>query len=149
MANSIRELVLADLVTALEAITTANGYDIQVAQVFREPPNPETVVSLPAILVEESNEEILEEPLGKWLKTLTIDLRCVVESQTQTSKEVNALIASVEKAVMVDPQRSLKAIDTMLAGNQKYVHEDLLPRALAVVQVRIRYRHELQDPYTL
>ena len=146
---SIRELILRNVVTVLEAISTANGYQVNVQEVFRVMVVNSNVTEYPAIVVVPESETKTETPLLCYQTKMIINLECYVDELENVSEEVNILLADVEKALMVDHTRGGNAIDTTLIGADFIYGEDTKPYGVAIAMIEIVYRTRTTDPFSI
>lgn len=153
MATSVREQIIANIATALAAVTTGNGYENTLASVQRFMQSGLTVAQVPTAIVNFDEERKSQGPTDRADCQLSISIdiwavhsEAVVSGSTATL--VDSLAGDIEKAVMVDPTRGGLArtceVDSIhpfrLAEGQPYVG--------ATVTVRITYTHSLSDPFT-
>ena len=154
MADSIREQIVKNVVTTLEGITEALGFDITVASVQRSRRAGPTIHEFPTILVIEESEAILPQtegrgPLGKWTKLMSLGLVCWIENE-EAGEAVNQILANVEKALMADISRGNLAVLTNLVSNQSFITEDIdNPESGVTMVIEIRYRVQERDPFSL
>lgn len=149
MADSIREKVVSNIVTALEAVSVSNGYDIDLLRVFRVPQNPFEQTDFPFAVVFDSREEKSDgDPAQFTQARLRVDVVVWMRSVDDFAKEVLKSIASIEKALYLDQTRGGNAIDTTIVDNEIYLSEPSMPLGGFSIGVELLYRHRLGDPYT-
>ena len=117
MPASKRELIMVDLKTVLEGITTGNGYNWDVAKVERMVGEPEylddviTTFPNPTIYLIEGIEEIEYLPSQK-MNTLTIIIvGCIPRV---SAANINGFIQDVRQAIGLDTQRGGNATSTTI-----------------------------------
>lgn len=151
MRDTVRELILQDIVTTLKGIKTADGYNFDVVDVERSRTSPlADTAEFPQIFVYEMSEADALEGTNLPGKFLAIVLQCWVKSgDNDLSKQVNALLADVDVAINKDTTRGGKAVDTSITESVVFIDagETETLAALHVV-VRVHYRTLLGDPYS-
>jgi len=112
-ALSIREQIFVDLKTTLEGITQANGYAWDIGTVSRGQlaPLETSLLPLAGIMPAEDPPEYRPGTLHRRLLFAT-RLWVDVTLAAETASGLEALIADVQLALRVDPQRSGLAEDT-------------------------------------
>lgn len=107
-----RELILANLLTVLQGISVANGYNLSPQTVARGARSIETTRSFPALYLP-GGQSIHD---GFDFVNDKAQLRAViigyVNNQTGAVTELNQLVADVEYAVLLDTTRGGTAIST-------------------------------------
>lgn len=111
MALTIRERVLADVFTTLQAIATGGTIPaLTIAQVERNRRDP--VTSFPAIVLRDGGHERADEDVTYAARRLMrLDVEIYVKS-TQPGTDLNALYGAVYNALRADFSRGGIAIDT-------------------------------------
>jgi hypothetical protein len=108
VATPKRTLILNDLVTTMQSITVANGYNSTVAKVTRAPRAWTEVAppDRPFIAVVAGPERPRELP-GQYRVELDVLLHCLVEAATEEAKitAINNLRNDIRKAINVDQTR--------------------------------------------
>ena len=148
MATSIREQIVDNVVSTLEGITTDNGYDVTIRRVERTLMLPTGQVSYPIAFVIEESEEKTISPQGFNTSALRVRIAVATRVHGEEAQEMNSLLASIEKALLVDAQRSALAIDTKVVGNVLNYPVSDSPWWASDVLVDITYRHAYGDPYS-
>lgn len=152
MPDSVRERVIANVVTTLQGITEANGYEFDMAEVTRIPQGVLNFASAtyPKCLVIEDSEDIQEGvPTYFTTRMLHLSLACWAWQYFDLSQAVNKLLANVEKALSVDHTRGGVAVDTDFISNTTILANDVIPYGGVEIKLDIHYRHKTGDPYTL
>tara|TARA_Y100000310_G_C20698921_1_gene827862 strand:+ start:2151 stop:2627 length:477 start_codon:yes stop_codon:yes gene_type:complete len=156
MATSLLEQIAQVVVTQLETVTTANGYDNQVSSVIRPRRTGENYrpVDKMVVLMQQSAEMDMENtaagfPAGiGWKQLFAVDL-ILRQAETNTSpmdQLLNSFIADIQKAIMEDVQWGGLAIDTSLVSVD--YPEPSGGFEGATVWFEISYRVKENDPYT-
>lgn len=152
MSTPIIESIAADLLVAVNAITTGNGYNQTI--VAKRPTEVdyqnEGWDDLSA-LIQQVNSDTDEGPMNIATRTQHFDV--VVFAVNSDSSEVtidtrlNQIFADVEKKLMADPTRSTYAIDTQI-GDATFFKYPAGGVTGVAIDVAIKYRTVLTDPYT-
>lgn len=157
MPLPIIEQIVADLVTAIEAVTTTNNYEITVDEVYRpltidgfgRTPPRNYVVQL--VLDDPEVDEELgfqgNPPRVGWSQPVVLDLiyRPSDTSDEPVQKTLEIFYAEVVRGIMADPQRSGLAVDSNLSAPQNWV-DDGEGKAGKSLIYTIRYRHQENNP---
>jgi hypothetical protein len=147
MGTPVVETCLSSLITALEGITTGNGYHTDVKRVTRLGVPPWSAGEFPYISVvglgesKESRSSTVVTVDGTFTLGLFMDSG---EDDPQT-KMIN-FMCDVEKAAMADMRRGGNAIWTKILDTEVMVLEEEDPYLASRVVVGVRYRHTLGDP---
>lgn len=153
MADSIRELIIKNIVTTLQGITTGAGYNNTIVSVQRPMPDGNTFTSWPMILVLEGEDQVVQENNPHLTHDLTVGIvfmtRINPASDSRSINEVlNSLERDVHKALMVDRHRGANALDTVWVDELPYHAEEGQPELARLMVYSIRYRHQATDPNT-
>ena len=151
MADSIRELIIKNIKTTLEGITTGAVYNNTAASVQRFRQSGQSQVAFPMVIIREGAETSKDVPLGKITHHLIIDLLLIVvhdeSSDARQSDEVmNSFLADVQKAMLADRTRGGHAVETNLQGSEPLDVEDAQRDIEQVVSFEVQYRHSATDP---
>ena len=150
MSTSIRENILADLKTTLEAITIASGYNNTIASVQRWDSRGNNCVDVPCIVINSGQEEKRPEPNPQATCKFTVYLDIwdrQDDDETRSSDQIiSGLLADVGKALMVDPTRGGNAEDTNILNNVPFETVEGQPSFGIIVELEIVYKHKLTDP---
>lgn len=156
MADSIRELILKNIKTTLEGVTTGNGYANTIASVQRFRQDGQDVSSVPSIMIIEGDDTIEQEgpQAGAYslvTRTLSVGLAIVHRQDLATatvtaSEAMNSLIADIQKAMQVSYQRGGYALDTNEVSVSQVVAYENQPELESGIEYAIRYRHRRTDP---
>lgn len=150
MSTSIRENILAELKTTLEAITVAHGYTNTIASVQRWNQRGNSLALVPCIVINSGQEEKRPEPNPQATCKFTIYLDVWYrqdDDETRPSDQIiSGLLADVEKALMVDPTRGGNAEDTNILNNVTFETVEGQPSFGIILELEIVYKHKLTDP---
>lgn len=159
MPTPIRELIIQNIKTTLESITTSNGYNFDVKEVKRLMNVPQKENAYPVIYIQEGLPEGGEEVvtpgrgkvLGKTTRILTTKLSFWLRDSNRANRptQANLLLADIHKAMTVDVQRGGNAINTSETANILWLEENSDHLAGGKVEFEIEYRHKEGDPYSL
>ena len=150
MADSIREKIMANIKTALAAITTVNGYVNNITNVQRWKQNGNSIATVPAIIINGGPEDNKDDrfPLTTCMMTIFVDLyiREAESSTSDTDTVLNSLLQDIKKAVKVDITRGGNAVDTTFKSIVPF--ETIEGQAFAglIIEVEVEYRHQQTDP---
>lgn len=156
MADSVRELILKDIVTTLQGVTAANGYANTLHSVQRFRQAGQTLVDVPMCVVMEGDDSVsFEGPLSGagslTTRHLTVNLVLIHRQDDETdprpaTEVMNSLLADVQKAMLSRYQRGGHAIDTTELGIGELDVEQGQPELLQTIAFRVHYRHRFDDP---
>jgi len=158
MSDSIKELIMKNIHTTLESITTANGYDNTIESVQRHQVEGQDTVAMPYIVIVQGDETIdskAPDPLVS--KQLEVHLDVLTKQDLDTDSRqgdeiMNSLEADIERALQVDPQRGGNAVDTdtlevmPLAVEED---EDGLTDINSIMSFRVDYRQNRKNPKSI
>ena len=150
MADSLRELIMQDLHTSLQAVTVENGYAHTLTAVERLLQRGQSSQPPMAYLLEGDDDITTEGPNHLVTRTLSVGVVLVVrqdesEDARSASEVMNALIADCQKAIQQDPQRGGSAIDTNEQSISAVQIEEGMPELSCTLAYRINYRHRRDD----
>lgn len=143
------------LQSTLETITVANGYATTLTAVERVLQRGQTSRPPMAYVLEGDDDVTLPEGGGQigllLRRRLQVGVVLVVQQDEaldarSASEAMNALIADVQKALQVDPQRGGTAIDTQEVSVSAVQQEEGQPILSSVVAYHLEYRHRRTDP---
>jgi hypothetical protein len=147
---TIRENVLSNLQTTLEAIKKTGGYNNDIASVQRWSQRAQTFASMPTIIINAGPEEKKPEPNP--LATCTFNVYIDIwtnhlETDIRSSDEIlNSLLGDTEKALMADITRGGNAIDTNILRNYPFQSIEGQPSIGISIEIEIIYQHQQTDP---
>ena len=150
MADSLRELILQNVETTLEGITTGAGYEQTVNHVVRGKLNPGTPEQYPLIVIYEAPMTAETEHYGSTTKHLQLSLEVWTKSGGDNpSVVINKLLADIEKALEAAPTRGGYAIDTWYLGDELVFSTTDDSEIGALVFIQINFRNIRTNPYSL
>ena len=152
MADSVRRLIIENLVTLIEGLTVANGYHYGWTNCFtRGRPSAGDIPGPFCNLItgRESYETIA---CPKWVRSLPIRLvaihRAFEENDDEGEEVAENMLADLEKALVVDITRGGNATDTLLIANQLSTPLAVTPEVGCELEIEILYGTALGDPTT-
>jgi hypothetical protein len=156
MADSILELIMQNVKTTLETITTGNGYSNTIASVQRFSQSGQVLASTPVCVLMQGGDNVDSDgPLAgaSSLVTRSLTVSVVIihrqnlDIDTRSASEaMNSLIQDVQKAMLADYTRGNNAIDTSEIGIGELDSEEGEPELVQTVGFKITYRHRRTDP---
>jgi len=144
----IVELIAQNVATTLATVTTANGYQYNLA--VERPHRRDQLPRLrDQLVIPYMGDPLVQDgPLSKtqYQQPFFILFFAAVASGSQVETKVNRITADIIKALMVDRTRGGYAIDTM-AG--EWAEFDDVPAGMdgRVVQIDVQYRVQQNNPY--
>ncbi len=150
MGRPIRENIMSNLITTLQAITTGNGYKNTIRGVFRYEQDGNSSVEQPFIEIIPVSEEIKQSPNPYATCTLSINIDVWLRHDKSdyadsTDAYLITFLADITKALMADYTRGGYAVNTMIMGNFPFTTVEGQPYSGITVTVDILYRHLLND----
>lgn len=154
MADTIRERIVKNIVTSLQGITVANGYDNTVLSVQRLKQSGNPAIDVPLILVAEGPENASAGPNPLTNKVLEVSIGIVTRQDEavdprSADEMMNSLRGDVEKAMVSNYTRGGLAIDTMATGGTRIGVQEGEPELGIEMLFEIHYRHARTDPRSL
>jgi hypothetical protein len=150
MSLTIRENIMLNLKSTLEAITKAHGYANTIASVQRWNQRGAIFSNFPTIIINAGPEDKKPEPhpLATCSFKIYIDIWTnQPEDETLSSDEIlNSLLGDVEKALAADITRGGHAIDTNITGNLPFETVQGQPQIGISIEIEVIYQHQLTDP---
>ena len=150
MSISRRELIRQNIITTLEGITIASGFNNDIANVegWKQRGNP--LKNVPCIVVSLGRETKDPDPHPQATCTLPvfIDLwtRQGESDETETDQLLNSLLLDIEKAIMADETRGGYAENTIIRSNMPFETVEGQPHCGLIIELEIVYQHKLTDP---
>lgn len=150
--DSIKELIIKDIVAAIKNVKKANGYVNSIPDNLVERGKTEVDTNeMPLVLVYEGEEVVVENEYGASLSVIQ-DLPVVVElwyaDYENLSESINSYEADIIKAVMVDNDRGGYAMCTTRAGSVPFFYQDEKPMGGRDIMFTVRYESLENDPYS-
>ncbi|SRR6266571_3148953 len=152
--DTIRERCLKNLVTTLQTIKTANGYDNTVedlaVQRFKQNGQPLSVGNN-LLIIYEGEDETDEQPLTLTTHRLAVAIQVLARydeaADPRSGAEVcNSLMGDVLKAVLGDVTRGGVAIETLHTGASPLAEDAQKLLLEFFMGFEITYRHRFADP---
>lgn len=143
MSISIRNDILASIVTALQGISVIGGYNLDVSTIGTRLEDPESLSSdkFPALFVTDTDEQKQDADVNGVRCKLQIVISGYVKQandQEDVQENVRKLLADVEKSICADRFRGNLAINTM-PRTIKTDHGLLLPYGLFDFTFEVEY----------
>jgi len=142
MAESIRELIVQNLVDALKTVTG-------VKKVLRVEIPATEMKQYPVLLVAPGTETIVNETQGQYRRNWNLFIAGFVIQPTKSKpidEAVNELLALVQAKVMQTRQRGGNAIDTELRTTDFFIDEGNRPMGGFQLGIEVIYRTSITDP---
>jgi len=151
MGTAKRELIMRNLVSALQGITKQNGFNNTIQAVYRFEQAGNSAKTQPFIEIMPISELIEQSPNPYATCTLTVDLDVWVrhiksEFAESTDALLITLFADVTKAIMADQTFGGYAINTKIKGNYPFESVEGQAYSGITINIEITYRHLLNDP---
>lgn len=150
---TVRESILENLKTTLEAISIANGYHNDIASVQRWRQSGNSLLNVPCIVINAGPEEKTPEPnpftTCRFTVYLDVWMRQDAADPQPTDSLLNSLLGDIEKALMVDYTRGGFAKDTNIKSNVLFETLEGQPQAGIIIELEIIYQHKQDDPEVL
>ena len=147
---TIRERILANIKTTLEAITIVNGYVNTIASVQRWDKRGNPLRQVPCIVVNAGQEEKQMSPNPYFTCRLSIYLDIWIRQDeadaTATDVILSGILGDIEKALMIDNTRGGFAIDTNIKSNVPFETVEGQPHAGLTIELEVLYQHTQSDP---
>jgi hypothetical protein len=147
---TIRERILANIKTTLEAITIANGYVNTIASVQRWDKRGNPLRQVPCIVVNAGQEEKQMSPNPYFTCRLSVYLDVWIRQDeadaTATDVILSGILGDIEKAMLIDNTRGGFAIDTNIKSNVPFETVEGQPHAGLTIELEILYQHTQSDP---
>jgi len=97
MADTIREKILADIKTALETVTVANGFNQDITTVERDRLNPLEIEAFPAALIMDLGESVERQGAQVERIDLSVMVELWISQEIGGAIAMNKLIGDVKK----------------------------------------------------
>lgn len=152
MADSIRRLIIEDLVVAVEGMTVAGGYHYDWTNCFTRGRPSSSDIPAPWCNLITGREAYETIACPKWVRRLPVRLVAIHRVHEETDDEgdevAENLLADLEKLLVVDITRGGNATDTLLVANQLSTPLAVAPEVGCELEVEILYGTALGDPTT-
>jgi hypothetical protein len=153
MSNPIIELIAVDIETAINAITTAAGYNQTLTAVRPKRSDfAKAAWNDLTVLISQVEPEELAPEMGykRWRQFFI--LTCIVidsdTAETAIDTRLNRVVADITKKLCADIRRSNLADDTNIHSPVPFVDDESAMSRIAI-QISVDYRTQENDPYTL
>jgi hypothetical protein len=157
LAEPVDVQILDDVVSKLEAITSANDtYYSDPRRVYRLYGNAVEVDEIPCLIVTPLKTEHSHDcPNGVERMDMMFAITAVTdalvgdalsEDYSETDRAIRRMCADVRKALLADPQRGGRSIDTIIESTDIFDAVQSQPVAAAEMAITIPFRHLTADP---
>lgn len=150
MTTSIRESILENIKTVLEAITVVGGYNNDIESVQRWKQRGNITKDVPCIVINAGME--VKDPgpdpqsTCKFTVTLDVYMRQDDTDTTNSDTALNSLYLDIEKALMADYTRGGYAEETSIRSAVPFESVEGQPTFGIIIELEIMYRHSRTDP---
>lgn len=147
-ATTVRERIVDNIVSALQNISIANGYNYDLKKARRTYTAGQLLKTFPRCMVLEGDERKSdgeEGPVGIYTCFLPIEIECWIRDTKEPPEDANIFLGDVERAIMQDPRRGELAINTELEGSSLMIGAEPEPRAYHAMRFTVHYRHSRLD----
>lgn len=145
MADTIREKILDNISTVLNAIKTADGYVNTIASVQKWAQQGNDLATIPCIIINAGPENTKDNPGFIVEADFTVLLDVYQIAATDTDAALNSLLGDVRKALMADYTRGGYASNTKITNVIPFETEQGNPYAGLIVSVEIKYFFKSND----
>ena len=150
--DSIKELIIKNIVAAIQNVQKSNGYQNNIPYNLIERGKTEVDTNeMPLVLVYEGEEVVVENEFGTSLRVIQ-DLPVIVElwyaDIDNLSESINSYEADIIKAVMADNDRGGYAMYTVRSGSVPFFYQDEKPMGGRDIMFTVRYESLENDPYS-
>ena len=152
MATPISEYIAVNIETAINAITTGNGFNQDLVAVRRKRHDFATVTpeDLKVLILQAGEEEVEPEPVGaqEWIQIYEL-VALVIDSDTSSDSvetRMSKVRDDIRKKLLADHTRGGYAIDTVMRPATPF--DDGEGFTGIIVEVAVYYRTDYDDPYT-
>jgi hypothetical protein len=152
-AETVQDRIIANVVSTLLAIAAGADYYTTVLRVYEMKGNPLQSPEMPCAIVQHMgcSEQYGSIDLVECNLKLTIGLVMAKDESDAWQKNIRRFAEDAKVALRADFGRgtyasSQNAFDTYIEGTEVANEQDGFPVALAQINVRIQFRHLLDDP---
>ena len=149
-ADSVRESCLQSFESQVSAITTANGYDINITTVERARMFFEMTSGVYASIID--GEETTERRMNKNYQNMLVSCQLHADAgSTNRSTQANKMLAAIKKGILsADTTQGGYAERTYLESSEiKYPDDDDSTIVHVNASFRIVYKEVVSDPYSM
>ncbi len=151
VTEPVEERIVANVITTLQGITVANGYNTTVAAVRRQHSNALQLRTWPACIVVHESADKRSKRLGMAPVMLTLTIIMALSTKDTTWPTLlERFIGDVDDALRVDVTRGGDAVVTFSQESQIYDSDELGNTGVVAAQtiVEISYRTAYLDTQT-
>lgn len=149
MVATLEEQILDNIKTSLQSISIVNGFNTDVARVYRaETDNTEDLADLPGVVMIHDGSERDDSRLGLIVVTLRVVLYPVVKvsDPSNWNESIQLFVADVERRLREDVTRGGNAFDTHVTTAEVPMVDSEAEKAAARIEANIIFRHAYADP---
>ena len=153
MSTPIKENIAVDILAAINAITTGNGFNqtLIARRTTRIDWWNESAGDLEVLIVQEDEEETDDQPtMAKQWNIPFVIVAHVINSDDSSAAidtRLNQVEADIKKKLMADNTRGGYAIDTTIRPAVSFANEGYTDSGI-MVNIEVLMRHKINDPYT-
>lgn len=144
--TSLRESIVENLKTTIEAIESGSSYFTTVRRVLRGVEPVRNLTETPTIWIWDTVETKELDNISQYHCTLQIDVIAMSTAYESRPQLMTQLLHDVEKAVMADITRGGYAIDTKITGNEAFLEVEAEPLVGITIGLVVDYLHSVTDP---
>lgn len=146
---TVEEQLIADVVTTLEAIAPAGGFNREFVKVARQNRNALTHYEYPLCIVAQDgiNKDDSRNAMVVCTLALVIAIAVNAKSTSNWPEELDLFVSDVENALRADTQRGGLAVKTAITRGDTFDSDDLGSAYIVASQVlvEISFRHLYLD----
>lgn len=151
MADTVRELILQNIKSDLEAVLVANSFEEDIQIVRRPPQNPVVIDARPGFNVVDLGDS--SQIPGVRLESenrLNFAIVAVDEEadEAELAAKVERLRGDATKKLYEDRTRGGNAISTIIESGITGLHQDQIPIGTCMLNGEVVYRVLITDPFT-
>ena len=150
MADSIREKIMANILTTFQTISIANGFENNIESVQRYEQNDQNLQATPAIIIVEGVESSEDSPDPLTTNVLIVEGMLYAShdrtASISTAEFLNKFIQDIKKAIKVDNTRGANAVDSMIKSSEPFETDEDQPFVGIIFEIEVTYRHRQTDP---
>ena len=152
-ATPVRELVLENVKTTLQAIESGADYFNDVYSVVRTAPNLANIPNeLTLFVFSPGDSNVTRDgrgsPTGLTETQILINVIAIISHEIASDTHANQIAHDIEKAVLADRQRGGYAINPFPLGRDVISDESTEPWAFLTIRFQCFYRHDFANPST-
>ena len=150
MADTIRELIIQDLVTQLESLTVANGYNTSVGQIVQRGLIPVDMTQQAAAVFVQPGVESAEREYGDQVLTMPVQIDAVHSLGSNNASVLGEQVLGDLLSCLIGGRENIDRIESLVyssGGTEDYpTKEDQL--LWVQMSLEITYITVIGDPYT-